>query len=372
MRYAVGLMSGTSLDGVDASLVLITDDRKYQLVDYILYPYTEEIKNKILDASSIETSNVQKICSLNFEISHIHVDAIKKLMEKANFNISDVDFIAYHGQTIWHNPTKSEKFVSSTLQIGDASVISYAFNKMVINNFRTADVAAGGEGAPLVPYAIFKLYQDNNKSIAFQNIGGIGNVTYLPMSGKVDDVIAFDTGPGNMLIDGAMKKLFNLPYDEGGKIAFRGKINVDVLNSLLCDEYFIQIPPKSTGREKYNEEYLNRVIDKVLVNGTKEDVITTLSAFTAESIISQISIYLPDIDELIVSGGGAHNEYIMSYIDNNTKYEVKKAEYMDALESLCFVVLGDATINNEPSNIPNVTNAREKVILGSITLPPRR
>lgn len=372
MKYAIGLMSGTSLDGVDASLVEITDERKYRLIDYILYPYTQEIREKILDASKIETSNVQKICSLNFEISHIHVEAIKQLLEKTNFELDKIDFIAYHGQTIWHNPTRTNEFVSSTLQIGDASVISCAFNKMVINNFRTADIVVGGEGAPLVPYALFKLYQKNHESIAFQNIGGIGNVTYLPTSGNVDDVIAFDTGPGNMLIDRAMQRLYNLPYDESGKTAYTGRINIDVLNSLLCDEYFIQIPPKSTGREKYNEEFLTRVIDKILVDGTKEDVITTLSAFTAESIISQISLYLPDIDRLIVSGGGAHNQYIMDYLNEHTNYIVEKAEYMDALESLCFVVLGDATLHNEPSNIPNVTNAKERVILGSITLPPRR
>ena len=372
MKYAIGLMSGTSLDGVDASLVEISDDRKYKLIDYILYSYTQETREKILDASKIETSNVQKICSLNFEISHIHIKAIEKLLEKTNFDIEKIDFIAYHGQTIWHNPNPCENYVSSTLQIGDASVISYHFNKMVINNFRTADMSAGGEGAPLVPYAIFKLYQNDNLSIAFQNIGGIGNVTYLPKTGKVEDVIAFDTGPGNMLIDRAMQKLYGLAYDKSGETAYKGEINIDVLNSLLCDEYFIKIPPKSTGREKYNEEFLNRIIDKILINGKKEDVITTLSAFTAESIISQISLYLPELDKLIVSGGGAHNKYIMNYLTEHSNYKVEKAEYMDSLESLCFVVLADATLHNEPSNIPNVTNAKEKVILGSITLPPRR
>ena len=375
MKYAIGLMSGTSLDGVDASLVEITDERKYRLIDYILYPYTQEIREKILDASKIETSNVQKICSLNFEISHIHVEAIKQLLEKTNFELDKIDFIAYHGQTIWHNPTRTNEFVSSTLQIGDASVISCAFNKMVINNFRTADIVVGGEGAPLVPYALFKLYQKNHESIAFQNIGGIGNVTYLPTSGNVDDVIAFDTGPGNMLIDGLMNRLYSMPFDKDAKVALNGNVSNELLSDLLNDEYYELPYPKSTGREKYKEAYLDMILEKSKkLNLKNEDIIKTITVLTAEVIKYQIDKFFKDFDgELIAAGGGCNNPVIMEYLRSD-KYTLKKIDdyniSADAKEAFAFAILGYLRLTNQPSNLRKVTGSMSDLSLGSIILPP--
>ena len=285
---AIGIMSGTSLDGIDVCVVDINKKDKYEytIKAFESFPYKEEIVNKIKEVSNLDTSNVQKICSLNVEISYEYVEAIKKCLSLYNIEIKDIEFIAMHGQTIWHNPDNMDGYVSSTLQIGDPCVLAYEFNKKVISNFRMMDMAAGGCGAPLIPFVDYLLYSSKEKSIAMQNIGGIGNVCYMKKGSTINEIVAFDTGPGNMMIDEATLILFNKPYDESGKIAKSGTVNKEVLDELLNDEYIKRSYPKSTGREKYNTEFVNNVINKVLSSGgKKEDVISTLTAFTAYSII---------------------------------------------------------------------------------------
>ena len=200
---AIGIMSGTSLDGIDVAIIDI-NEKDFKTIGFITVPYQEEIKIKILECSDLEKSNVQKICSLNVEVSYLYVDAIKEALTKYEVDIQDVSFIAMHGQTIWHNPNQMDGYYSSTLQIGDPSVVAYAFNKDVVSNFRTMDMAAGGSGAPLMPYAHYLMFKHEHKKIAIQNIGGIGNITCI----DEENITAFDTGPGNMLIDGAMKILY--------------------------------------------------------------------------------------------------------------------------------------------------------------------
>ena len=250
-------------------------------------------------------------------------------------------------------------------------MIAYAFNKKVISNFRTMDMAAGGSGAPLIPFVNYQLNKNNYKNLAFQNIGGIGNVCYLPKSKKLSDVIAFDTGPGNMLIDGAMLKLYHLDYDESGNIAISGKIVHEVLNELLEDPYLYSKYPKSTGREKYNEEYLDNLIAKIKVYTNKnEDVIATITAYTAYTIIKEYKLFLPDIDEVILSGGGAHNKFIVKLLQKNLKAKITISNQIDAYEAFGFAILGHMTLLNKPSNLPAVTGAKKYVILGNITNPP--
>ena len=370
---AIGLMSGTSLDGIDVCLVEIkkTDKFIYTIKAFESFPYSDELVKKIKDVSNINTSNVQKICSLNVEISYAYVDAINKLLSLYNIEKQAIEFIAMHGQTIWHNPDNMDGYTSSTLQIGDPSVVAYAFNKKVISNFRMMDMAAGGCGAPLIPFVDYLLYSSTEKSIAMQNIGGIGNVCYMKKGTTIDNVVAFDTGPGNMMIDEAMSILFDKPYDESGNVAKSGKIDPKVLNYLLDDEYLKRPYPKSTGREKYNTSFVNDVINKVLDNGgSKEDVISTLTAFTAYSIIDAYNNYLDDIDEVIVSGGGSHNEYIMNILKENLKANVIVENKTDAFEAYGFAILGHMTLLNKPSNVPVVTNAKRRVVLGNITNPP--
>lgn len=370
---AIGIMSGTSLDGVDVCIVDINKNDKYEysIRSFSSFPYKEDVVKKIKEVSNLETSNVQKICSLNVEISYEYVDAIKKCLSLYNIDINEIEFIAMHGQTIWHNPDNMDGYVSSTLQIGDPSVLAYEFNKKIISNFRMMDMAAGGCGAPLIPFVDYLLYSSKEKSIAMQNIGGIGNVCYMKKGSSINEIVAFDTGPGNMMIDEAMSILFNKPYDSSGNIAKTGTINKEVLNELLNDEYLKRPYPKSTGREKYNTEFVNNVINKVLSNGGKnEDVISTLTAFTAYSIIDAYDNFLDDIDQVIVSGGGSHNEYMMNILKEKYHDKVIIENRTDAFEAFGFAILGHMTLLNKPSNVPVVTNASRQVVLGNITNPP--
>lgn len=377
--YGIGLMSGTSLDGVDVAIVKIANKKQplFDLVGFVSVPYPDELKKRILKNSKKDTSSVQEICSLNVEISQEYVKAIKILLNEINFNIDNVDFISSHGQTIWHNPNQMDGFMSSTLQIGDASTLSCAFNKLVIYDFRTLDMAYDGSGAPLIPMSEYMLYKAPFDRVLL-NIGGISNITYMKKNASIKDVYAFDTGPGNMLIDMACTKLFNAPYDKDGSIGQRGKISEALLSDLMNDEYFKLSPPKSTGREKYSEAFLNNVIEKAKnLNLANEDIISTLSAFTAKTIINQIETFVEEFDkgELIVSGGGANNPYIMSLLKQyKTKtYDVKTGFELgfnsDAKEAVGFVVLGYLRIMNKPSNVVTVTGAKKEISLGSMVLP---
>ncbi len=377
--YAIGLMSGTSLDGVDVALVKITNKKKpiFELIGFESVPYPVSLKERILKNSKNETSSVQEICSLNVEISKEYVKAINVLLDNTKFDLSKIDFIASHGQTIWHNPNGMDGFASSTLQIGDASTISKAFNKLVVYDFRTLDMAYGGSGAPLIPISEYMIYRTNHDRVLL-NIGGISNITYMKKNASIKEVFAFDTGPGNMLIDMACMKLFNLPFDDDGMIGSKGRISEELLSELMDDDYFKMLPPKSTGREKYSEAYLDKVIDRSKsLNLSNEDIISTLSAFTSKTIINQVETFVTSFNngELIVSGGGANNSYILSLLNEykTKQYEVKTGFSLgfnsDAKEAVGFVVLGYLRIMNKPSNVITVTGAKKEVSLGSIVLP---
>lgn len=371
---AIGIMSGTSLDGIDICLVNIHQIKKdytYEIEQFKSYKYRLILINKIKEASKNDTSTVQKICSLNYEVAYAYVEAIQQFINDTSCNMVEVDFIAMHGQTIWHNPNHMDGYFSSTLQIGEPAVIAYAFNKKVISNFRTMDMAAGGSGAPLIPFVNYQLYKNQNKNIAFQNIGGIGNVCYLKKNSSPDDVIAFDTGPGNMLIDGAMQKLYHLDYDAFGNIAKKGKMITEVLDEMLEDSYLYMPYPKSTGREKYNDQYLDDLISKIKKYTPKnEDVIATITAYTAYTIIKEYQLFLPDIDEIILSGGGAHNKFLVDLLRQNLTAKIIISDQIDAYEAFGFAILGHMTILNQASNLPSVTGAKKAVILGNITNPP--
>ena len=371
---AIGIMSGTSLDGIDICLVNIHQIKKdytYEIEQFKSYKYRLSLINKIKEASKNDTSTVQKICSLNYEVAYAYVEAIQQFINDTSCNMVEVDFIAMHGQTIWHNPNHMDGYFSSTLQIGEPAVIAYAFNKKVISNFRTMDMAAGGSGAPLIPFVNYQLYKNQNKNIAFQNIGGIGNVCYLKKNSSPDDVIAFDTGPGNMLIDVAMQKLYHLDYDAFGNIAKKGKMITEVLDEMLEDSYLYMPYPKSTGREKYNDQYLDDLISKIKKYTPKnEDVIATITAYTAYTIIKEYQLFLPDIDEIILSGGGAHNKFLVDLLRQNLTAKIIISDQIDAYEAFGFAILGHMTILNQASNLPSVTGAKKAVILGNITNPP--
>ncbi len=371
--YSIGLMSGTSLDGIDVCLASHQNNH-HELIEFRSYSYSESLKEKILKASKLDTSNVRLICSLNKELGMAYVDAINKFLKDTNTNIDDISFIANHGQTIWHNPDMLDGTFPSTLQIGDASYISYTFNKTVVFDFRSLDISAGGCGAPLVPVIDYLLFKDKAPAILL-NIGGISNITYIPKSKKQEDVVAFDTGPGNMLIDGLMMRLYNIPYDEDGRVALKGKVSQELLNILMQDEYYDLDYPKSTGREKYNEAYIDNIIN--LSNELKlkkEDIIRTVTMLTASAIKYQIKKFFKDFDGVLIpAGGGCNNPVIMKDLESND-YQLQKIDdyniSADGKEAYAFSILGYLRLTNQASNLRSVTGSKDNLSLGSIILPP--
>lgn len=377
---AIGLMSGTSLDGIDAALVEITGsgvDTKVKLLEFITLDMDDNIKNEIKEACLEEKSSVEGICSLNFKLGYVFAKGAKEVCRKANIKMEDVDFIASHGQTIYHIPKERDGLVKSTLQIGEASVIAYETNTLVVSNFREMDMASGGEGAPLVPYTEYILYGEKGKTIALQNIGGIGNVTVLPKDNSIDSIFAFDTGPGNMIIDEACNILFNIPYDKNGEIAAGGNINTEMLEELMKCSYIYKKPPKSTGREDFGEKFTRDLIEKYK-NIPKKDIISTFTMFTAKTIGYNYRNFIlkeRGLDKVIISGGGSHNKTLINFIREEVKgVEVLTQEDIgfssDAKEAIAFAILGNETLHNSFSNVPSATGANEKVILGQITMSP--
>lgn len=368
MIFAIGLMSGTSLDGVDAALVKI-ENEKFTLEKYVMLPYESSFKERIFSSINDDKVKLSVISSLNFELGYKFKEAIDLLLENTNLKYSDISYVASHGQTIWHDP---HSFCPNTLQIGEASVITALTNITCISNFRVMDVSLGGEGAPLVPFAEYVLFKDYPKNVIFQNIGGISNLTYLKVNGTIDDILAFDEGPGNMMIDYFVNKYYNLPYDEGGKIALKGKLIKEIFDDLIKDEFIYAPFPKSTGRERYNANLFEEKAKELNFDKyKKEDIITTISELTVFAIVYNYKTYIKDFDEVIVSGGGSHNEYIMQRLNESLDGKVKKADDIsinsDAKEALCFAILGYMTLNNKTSNVKKVTGAREYAILGNIT-----
>lgn len=371
---AIGLMSGTSLDGVDAALVEFNGD-KVKLLNFIILKYDQNFKDKIFRNLNNDTAKLKEISTLNFELGYKFKEAIDEVLKGTSYTYQDIEFVASHGQTIWHDPHGNPP---STLQIGEPSVISYLTNIKVISNFRTMDVASGGEGAPLVPFSEYFLYRQDDANLVLQNIGGISNLTYLKKGCTLDDIISFDCGVGNIMIDYFTKKYFNLPYDEDGKIALSGKIIPEVLDYLKQDQFVLMAPPKSTGREKYSQTFMEELALKFNFDKySKNDIITTMAEFTAYGISYNYIQFIKDIDIAVVCGGGSHNNYIIKRLQEILKpIKIVTGEEFginsDAKEAVAFAVLGYMTINNKPSNVKKATGAKDDVILGNITLSPRK
>ena len=376
---AVGLMSGTSLDGVDVVLCDITgkdEDTQVQQLNFKTYEIPEYLRDKIRKCCSRELVPVELICSLNFELGQLFAETVKKLCEESSVNLEDIAFIASHGQTIFHIPKAFSDYVPSTLQIGEAAIIANECRTTVISNFRVMDMAVGGEGAPLVPYSEYLLYADKNQAVALQNIGGIGNVTFLPKKGDFTKVIAFDTGPGNMMIDAAVQKLYGKKFDKNGEYASKGKLIPQLAEELKKHPYFALDIPKTTGRELFGEHYTYALLEKYQ-DYNKDDIIFTLTWFTAYSIAyhyKKYFIHQYNLDKCIIAGGGAYNKCLINLI----KKELPEIEILiqeelgyssEAKEAIAFVILGNQTYHMRPSNVPSATGARKNVILGQITYP---
>ncbi|MGN5653122.1 anhydro-N-acetylmuramic acid kinase AnmK [Bacillus sp. Brlt_9] len=380
--YIAGIMSGTSLDGIDVALVHIEGsgvESKVELIHFTTVPFCNDMKNEIQQALSIENSNVQLICSLNFKLGLCFANAVKEVCKDVNFPLKQLDLIGSHGQTIYHQPKQDGCMIPSTLQIGEPAVIAYETNTTVISNFRTMDMAAGGQGAPLVPYSEIILYRHQTKNRLLQNIGGIGNVTVIPSKLSKKSVIAFDTGPGNMIMDEVCQRLFQLSYDQNGKIAKQGVVVEEVLTYCMNHPFLKMNPPKSTGREQFGEEFVSELL-KRFEKHSKENILTTVTMFTASSIVYHYKEFiLPyyEIDEVILGGGGSYNDTLVGMIRHGLKEE-KCTLFLqedigyssEAKEAIAFAILANETYHRNPSNVPSATGAKLSVVLGNITFPP--
>jgi len=373
----VGLMSGTSADGVDAAVVEI-DGVKVHLLAFDTFAYPTALRRQILDLCRPEAARLNDICHYNFVLGEVFAEAVIKLCSKSGISLSSIDLIGSHGQTIYHQPSGKRyrcRTIRSTLQIGEPSVIAQRTGITTVADFRPRDMAAGGQGAPLVPYADYVLFKHKKLTRAIQNIGGIANVTFLPGGCTQDDIIAFDTGPGNMIIDSVIRLISNgrKRYDAGGKVAARGTVDKRLLSELLRHPFFQRRPPKSTGREEFGSDFAEKIYRRARKKGLADaDIVSTLTALTARSIAQAYRWFLKAMpDELILCGGGSHNHTLVEMLHGELPdVKMLSTDYfgisVDAREAVSFAILAWATINGMANNIPAATGAERPVILGKI------
>jgi anhydro-N-acetylmuramic acid kinase len=364
----VGLISGTSIDGIDAAVVDVArrpDGVKVQTRAAFTREFTPPERDRIL-ALCRPDAPLEAVCAANVDLAEWFATAALGAIERAGVAAADCDLIASHGQTIWHIPGHS------TLQIGEAAVIAERTGLPVVSNFRPRDIAAGGQGAPLVSYLDYLVFRDSESSRAAQNLGGIGNVTWIPAGGAPAAVRSFDTGPGNMLIDGVARLLTGRTRDEDGAVAAQGTASRTLLEELLDDPYYAEAPPKTTGREKFGESYARRVVDRGRELGlSTADVLASVTMLTARSIADAYRRFLGQVDEVIASGGGVRNRTLVRMIGQACGVPVRSsAEFgldPDFKEAVAFAVFGALTAWGEASNLPAATGARRPVILGDLT-----
>lgn len=373
MVYAVGLMSGTSLDGIDAALVDITgknETTSVKLVKFLTVPFKDTTLQNIREALSLESSDVEKICSLNIELGECFAQAVLDVCNKAEISLNDLAFIGSHGQTLFHIPYAQDGFYASTLQIGASAVICERTKTTVVSNFRERDMAVGGQGAPIVPYSEYILYQKPETTRLLQNIGGIGNVTVIPKSGEIADMIAFDTGPGNVIMNELCLHFFNLEYDKDGFYASQGTVDHQLLEELMAHPYIKKSPPKTTGREDFGKQFTSSLLEKWSVG--PNDLIATATMFTAKSIAEAVKPFVIGKTELIIGGGGSYNQTLIAMI----KAELPEVKVLiqeeigfssEAKEAIAMAILANQTLQHCPGNVPSATGAKRSVPLGSIT-----
>ncbi|MFB0844054.1 anhydro-N-acetylmuramic acid kinase [Paenibacillus oleatilyticus] len=385
-RLVVGLMSGTSLDGVDAAIVRIEGqglDTKVELVHYTAVPYDDTLREKLKELCSLDRSNVAMVCGMNFYLGRIFAEAVRLAAAEARLPMDEIDLVSSHGQTVWHIPEADPSEwhqVRSTLQIGDLSVIAKLTGKPVVGDYRTADMAVGGQGAPLVPYADFILFRDADKGRIAQNIGGIGNCTAIPAGGLPEDVIAFDTGPGNMLIDEAVYQLSGgaKSYDDGGAWAAQGRADDSLVDRMLSHPYFALKPVKTTGREMFGKPYAAEWIGEARRLGLADaDIVATFTAFTARSIAAGYRDFVFTAcraDEVIVSGGGAHNRTLLRMLAGLlSEQRVLTSDAFgisgDAKEAIAFALFANNFLHGIPNQLPSATGASRPTVMGKLALP---
>ena len=375
----IGLMSGTSGDGVDAALVEIGgqgEQLEVRPVAFAVTPFSPDLQQRVLKAA-LEGS-VREICYLNALLGEIFARAALKVIRKAKLTPAQIDLIGSHGQTVHHLPVGRRErgigLVRATLQIAEAAVIAERTGVTAVANFRARDLAVGGQGAPLAPYAHYVLLWDSDRTRLVVNLGGISNVTVLPRGAGLDQVQAFDTGPANMVLDGLINHMTRgrLSMDRQGAMASSGRVDAALLRELLRHPYLRRRPPKSTGREEFGAEFVARV--RTLQKRRKladRDVMATCARFTAECIGTARKWLPGEIDEVIVGGGGVRNRAVMEHLAQVlAPAPVRTFDQVGwsskAFEAIAFAVLAYQTIHGTPNNVPSVTGARGAVVLGHL------
>jgi anhydro-N-acetylmuramic acid kinase len=375
----VGLMSGTSLDGVDAALVDVggsgTEDVTVDVIHALTLPYDEARRTAIHDA--IVAGTAEALCGLHGDLGEWLAEAVLAVCAGAKVDVATVDAVGSHGQTVWHRPP-AEGRRGATLQLGDPATIAERTGRLVVSDFRTRDVAAGGQGAPLVPWVDQLLFTVPDRARALQNLGGIGNVTRVPPKGSAEPVWAFDTGPANSLIDAAVELATDgrHRYDRDGRLAARGTVDGALLDDLLRHPYFAAEPPKSTGREEFGRPFVERLVQAVRPEGDQDwmDLVATLTELAARTVADAYARWVVPrgVDEVVLSGGGARNPVLSGRIRtlleplpvvDGTTLGVDP----DAKEAVAFAVLAWAHLRGIPANVPAATGAAGPRVLGSLT-----
>ena len=365
-HLAVGLMSGTSLDGVSAALVqLEADPPSARLVAFRQEPYAAAERGQIIDA--IARGGAKELALLHVALAERFAGAVLQLLAAAKTSPRDLSFVASHGQTVWHEPGRA------TLQLGDAAVLAERLGVRVVSDFRSRDVAAGGQGAPLVPLADVMLFGHETHGRLLLNLGGMANVTWVPCRGVTDGALAFDTGPGVGVIDAVTRRVDpDAVFDRDGEHARRGRVSAKALAQLLADSYFAAPPPKSTGRERFGIAFADRLI--ALVNGSDNDAVATATALTVESVARALEQWTPagPSDELVISGGGARNPVLVEQLAARVQPRpVLPFDQLffngEAKEAVAFAFLGLLTLEGRPGNLPGATGARGPRVLGHVT-----
>lgn len=362
----VGIMSGTSLDGIDVAVVDVTR-RGVKTVAYTTIRYSEAVRRRILAVSN-STCTTGSISRLNFELGELYAKAVTACCMRSGVAMESLELCGCHGQTIYHEGAGRHR---NTLQIGEPDVIAERLGIPVISGFRTRDIAAGGQGAPLVPFADFLLLADAVVNRVALNIGGIANITVLPAGCDASAVTAFDTGPGNMVIDQLMERLTSgkRRFDRAGAVASTGRIDRPLLDQLLASPYFTMPPPKSAGREQYGADF----VDSLMATGQAlPDLIATATAFTAASIALAIRRFAPGTREVIAAGGGIHNTVLMAQVaaflpDCRVTTSAEFGIDPDAKEAVAFAILAWRTWKGRTGNLPGATGASQAVVLGRIS-----
>ncbi len=381
-RLVAGVMSGTSLDGVDVAIARLTGHGKAMDVTQLAFhstPYPRTLRTLLMEAATADAFSVVQLSQLNVRLAHVFADCIRTAMDQVQ--TATLDLIGSHGQTVRHVPRTEDcagLAIRSTLQIGDPSVLANLLGMPVVGDFRMADMALGGQGAPLVPYFDWIAFGDAHMTRGLLNVGGIANLTILPAGGGLRDVIAFDTGCGNMVIDALAARLLGQPFDQDGAIAAQGRPSKAVLCVLLQDPYFRRLPPKSTGRAYFGPAYVERLIDACRGLAVA-DIMATATALTARSVAQACQTLIRSrcplpLDILIVAGGGCHNRTLMRMLrEALAPVPVTSSDAFgispDAKEALCFAVLAHETMCGYATGIPSSTGAQRAAILGKICRP---